>query len=85
MNEFEKNYLLELVNKEVRRSKLNYERGFNVKGTTLEHMINLHNKANAKEIVKKIIEFVLNNNLEDKILKDCDVLSLTNNNGKDIG
>ena len=75
LSEFEKDYLLEMVNKEDRQSKLNYERGYTKKGTPLEQMVSLYNKANAKETVKKIIEYIFNNKLEDEILNECSIHS----------
>ena len=76
MTEYDKEYLLHMVNKEFKQSKINYERGMEVKGTTLEHMINLHKKANAKETVQKIIKFVLDHNLEDSIINEVDVCNI---------
>ena len=68
MTDFEKKYLLKLIEKDYKEAQINYEQGIRKHGTPFEDILNLSRKKIAREQIADIIKSVLKHGIEDEIL-----------------
>lgn len=68
MTDFEKKYLIKLVEKDYKEAQINYEQGIRKHGTPFEDIMNLAHKKIAREQIADIIKSVLKYGIEDELL-----------------
>lgn len=68
MTDFEKKYLIKLVEKDYKEAQINYEQGIRKHGIPFEDIMNLARKKIAREQITDIIKSVLKYGIEDELL-----------------
>ena len=66
MTDFEKEYLLNLVEKELKEAKIHYEQALE-RNAPFEQVLNLAKKKMARERIKHIVRMALDSGLEDEL------------------
>lgn len=66
MTDFEKKYLLNLVEKELKESKIHYEQALE-RNAPFEQVLNLAKKKMARERIKHIVRMAIDSGLEDEL------------------
>ena len=68
MTDFEKKYLIKLVEKDYKEAQINYEQGIRKHGIPFEDIMNLAHKKIAREQIADIVKSVLKYGIEDELL-----------------